>query len=53
MVEYALQGLNRPIGVASWMAQLTRMLCEELRASLPTVEELERGLTLADPAGAT
>lgn len=50
MVEYALQGLSRPIGVASWTAQLTRMLPEELRASLPTVEELERGLTLADPA---
>ncbi len=51
MVEYALQGLNRPIGVASWTAQLTRLLPDELRASLPTVEELERGLTLADPAG--
>lgn len=44
MVEYALQGQNRPIGVASWTAQLTRILPDELRASLPTVEELERGL---------
>ena len=53
MVEYALQGMTRPIGVASWTAQLTRMLPEELQASLPTVEELERGLTLAEPTVAT
>ena len=41
MVEYALQGTNRPIGVASWTAQLTRTLPDELRPSLPSVEELE------------
>ena len=52
MVEYALQGMTRPIGVASWTAQLTRMVPEELRPSLPTVEELERGLTLDDTAAA-
>lgn len=37
--EYALRGLNQPIGVAAW--QLTRELPEALRGSLPTAEELE------------
>ena len=32
--EYALRGLNQPIGVAEW--QLTRTLSAELRRSLPT-----------------
>ncbi len=53
MVEYALQGMTRPIGVASWKAQLTRMVPEELRPSLPTVEELERGLNLRGADGPT
>ena len=46
MVEYALQRLDRPIGVASWTTQLTQMLPEDLRGILPTVEELERGLAM-------
>jgi predicted nuclease of restriction endonuclease-like (RecB) superfamily len=43
-VEYALRGLNRPIGVASWEIELVRSLPDELRGSLPTVEELEQEL---------
>ena len=43
-VEYALRGLTKPIGVAEWAEQLTAALPEELKGSLPTVEELEREL---------
>lgn len=46
--EYALRGLNRPIGVADWETQLVERLPDDLRGSLPTVEELER--ELAEPA---
>jgi predicted nuclease of restriction endonuclease-like (RecB) superfamily len=40
-VEYALQGLKQPVGVADWETQLVRTLPEDIRASLPSVEELE------------
>ena len=43
-VEYALRGLTKPIGVAEWADQLTAALPEELKGSLPSVEELEREL---------
>ncbi len=45
LVEYALRGLNRPIGVASWETELARALPEDLRGSLPTIEELEQELS--------
>lgn len=41
LVEYALDGLNHPISVAEWQTQFTKLLPENLRASLPTIEELE------------
>jgi predicted nuclease of restriction endonuclease-like (RecB) superfamily len=44
IVEYALRGVNRPIGVAGWETELVRQLPEGLRGSLPTVEELEEEL---------
>ena len=44
LVEYALRGLNRPIGVSSWETELVRSLPEDFRGSLPTVEELEQEL---------
>ena len=54
-VEYALQGLKQPVGVADWETQLVRALPEDLQASLPSVEELEReladGAPSPDPAG--
>ena len=43
--EYALRGLNQPIGVAAW--QLTRALPAELRRSLPSPEELDAALGAA------
>ena len=42
IVEYALRDTTKPIGVSSY--RLTRALPEELKESLPGVEELEREL---------
>lgn len=44
LAEYALRGVVRPIGVASWETELVRQLPEDLQSSLPTVEELEEEL---------
>lgn len=44
LVEYALRGIERPMGVASWETDLVRQLPDGLRSSLPTVEELEQEL---------
>jgi predicted nuclease of restriction endonuclease-like (RecB) superfamily len=43
IVEYALRDLSKPIGVSAY--QLTRALPEEIRGSLPTIEELEAELS--------
>lgn len=44
VAEYALRDVHKPIGVADWETQLVASLPEELKGSLPTVEELEREL---------
>ncbi|MCF6286591.1 MAG: PDDEXK nuclease domain-containing protein [Candidatus Hydrogenedentes bacterium] len=44
VVEYALDGYTKPIGVAQWERQISQSLPEELKSSLPTVEELEAEL---------
>lgn len=44
LVEYALDGSNYPMGVASWETQLRQSLPENLQSSLPTVSELEAEL---------
>ena len=44
LVEYALGGTNKPIGIAGWETKLTKSLPESLQESLPTVEELEAEL---------
>ena len=44
-VEFALQGIQKPIGVATF--QLNRELPESLKGSLPTAEELEIELNTA------
>jgi hypothetical protein len=43
IAEYALRDMIKPMGVATY--RLTQALPEELKASLPTVEELEAKLT--------
>jgi predicted nuclease of restriction endonuclease-like (RecB) superfamily len=42
IVEYALKGISKPLGVADY--QLSKALPEELKGSLPTIEELEAEL---------
>ena len=41
IAEYALRDISKPIGVAQWRTQLVQSLPEDLRGSLPTVEEIE------------
>ena len=44
VAEYALRGLDQSIAIAAWQNQLTESLPEELRGSLPTIEEIEAEL---------
>jgi predicted nuclease of restriction endonuclease-like (RecB) superfamily len=44
VVEYALKGLTRPMGVAQY--QLTRQLPSELQGQLPSAAELEESILL-------
>jgi predicted nuclease of restriction endonuclease-like (RecB) superfamily len=46
-VEYALRDTHKPIGVSEY--RLTDALPQELRPSLPTIEELEEGLKGMEP----
>lgn len=50
IVEYALRGFKKPIGVADWETRLVKRLPKELRGSLPTVEEIETELTREEDA---
>lgn len=43
--EYALRDFGKPLGVADWKKQLTETLPGELKASLPSVEEIEAELS--------
>ena len=42
LAEYALRGMNKPIGVSEY--ELTRTLPDELKSSLPSIDELEKEL---------
>ncbi len=46
LAEYALRGLDKPIGVSEY--ELTRALPESLESALPTIEQIEAELTAAD-----
>lgn len=43
VAEYALDDISQPIGIAEY--ELTKILREEFKSSLPTVEEIENELT--------
>jgi predicted nuclease of restriction endonuclease-like (RecB) superfamily len=43
MAQYALEGYSQPIGVSDY--QLSKALPEELKSTLPTIEEVEQELT--------
>lgn len=42
IAKYALAGNTKPIGVAEWEQQITDSLPEDLKPSLPSIEEIER-----------
>ncbi len=44
VAEYALRGLDQSIALAQWQTQLTESLPEELRGSLPSIDEIEAEL---------
>jgi len=44
VVEYSLAGFGNPMGVADWQERLTNELPDDLKSSLPTIEEIEREL---------
>ena len=44
VAEYALRGVNKPMGVAEWETRLVDSLPAELKGSLPSVEEIEAEL---------
>jgi len=48
VAEYALRGFNSPMGVAQWETRLTETLPDDLKGSLPTIEEIEAELMLDD-----
>ena len=45
LAKYALAGYAKPIGVAEWERQITESLPENLKSSLPTIEEIEAELS--------
>ena len=47
LAEYALAGIDKPIGVSSY--ELTRALPPSLQSALPTVEEIEAELEEPGP----
>jgi predicted nuclease of restriction endonuclease-like (RecB) superfamily len=44
--EFALRDINKPMGISEF--QLTEILPDNLKSSLPTIEELEQGLKFND-----
>lgn len=44
VVEYSLAGYTKPIGVAQWERHITQSLPNNLKSSLPSVEEIEAEL---------
>jgi predicted nuclease of restriction endonuclease-like (RecB) superfamily len=46
IVEYALSDINKPIGISEY--QLTQSLPENLKPSLPSIEDIEAQLMVAD-----
>ncbi len=45
LVDYALRGFNRPIGISNWETEIVKTLPQELKGSLPSIEELENELS--------
>jgi hypothetical protein len=46
MAEYAFESANQPIGISKY--ELSKLLPENYKSSLPTIEEIEAGLRDAE-----
>ena len=46
VAEYALQGINQPIGISEY--ELTKVFPDHFKGSLPTIQEIEDGLTIRE-----
>ena len=44
VVEYSLSGYTNPIGIANWEKDIAHALPDEVKASLPSIEEIEKEL---------
>ncbi len=44
VVEYSLAGYSKPIGIAQWERQITKSLPDDLKSSLPALEDIEAEL---------
>ena len=44
VVEYSLEGYVKPMGVADWARKIDKSLPDDLKSSLPTIEEIEAEL---------
>lgn len=47
VAEYALRGINRPIGVSSFVVKLVESLPKKLQGQLPSIKEIEEELKKA------
>jgi predicted nuclease of restriction endonuclease-like (RecB) superfamily len=50
IAEYALRDVKKPIGVSGYVTRLVATLPQTLRKSIPSVKEIERGLTHQTPS---
>lgn len=44
IVKYSLESINKPIGVASWEAEISEEIADKWKSTLPTIEEIEKEL---------
>jgi predicted nuclease of restriction endonuclease-like (RecB) superfamily len=44
VAEYSLAGVNNPIGISNWENEIKKSLPENLKSSLPSIEEIENEL---------
>ena len=42
VVDYALRGCQKPVGVAEWETKLVKRLPKELKGQLPSPDEIAR-----------
>jgi predicted nuclease of restriction endonuclease-like (RecB) superfamily len=42
VAEYTLSGINNPIGISNWENEITKSFPENLKSSLPSIEEIEK-----------